>query len=111
MRKFNSSCGQYYPKDDDYKLENTYEESINKLINNLKEINFDNNLISKTKNLIDSYNMILYNDYFINSHLLTISLKQDIVLKMLLKDNFKSCDAYNIINCTPFAELCFNFNK
>lgn len=111
MRKFNSSCGQYYPKDDDYKLENTYEESINKLIKNLKEIKFEDDLINKTKNLIDSYNIILYNDYFVNSHLLTISLKQDIVLKILLKDSYKSNDAYNIVNCTPFVELCFNFNK
>lgn len=92
MRKFNSSCGQYYPKDDDYKLENTYEESIYKLIENLKEIKFEDNLINKTKNLIDSYNMILSKDYCVTSHylFLSIALKQDIVFKMLLKDNFKS---------------------
>ena len=100
-RKFNANCGLYYPLDGDL------EGNIEKLKSNLKEMGFSDELIIKTQNAISKCHLELVKEHpdkiYENW---PISMIQNYFVKMLMKNDFEINDAYNIINCTPFIQLC-----
>lgn len=97
--KRNIACGMYYPLDDDL------EGSIDKLRSNLREMNFSDDLIVKTENVIPYYQLDLKKNHpeYVKWSML---MKQNFLVKQLINDGFETTDAYNIINCTPFVNLC-----
>ncbi len=98
-RRFNTCCGMYYSLDGDL------EGTIDKLKSNLREMHFSDDLIVKTENTISKYHLELVKDHpeYVNW---CMSMKQYFFVNQLIRDGFDSRDAYNIINCTPFVNLC-----
>lgn len=98
-RRFISCCGMYCPLDDDL------EGTIDKLKSNLREMHFSDDLIVETEKAISKYHLELVKDYpeYVNW---SIQIKQYVMVNQLISDGFDFRDAYNIINCTPFINLC-----
>ena len=101
IRKFNADCNLYYHLNDDL------EGDIEKLKSNLKEMGFSDELIIKTQNAISKCHLELVKEHPDKVYeKWSIPMIKNYFVKILMKNDFKSYDAYNIINCTPFINLC-----